>query len=364
MRILYDHQATSMQDAGGISVYYYQLIQALLSHEDIHITLLAGKNDSVVPFGSLAKANCRIASFRTRVRPGFIRYAMNDLIVSGLGAVAGTFDIYHPTLYRCLPLLRANAIVVTHHDCILELFPQMFKHVAARRQVKRRQFAQADAIICVSENSRNDLLRFYDIPQEKTHVIHLGVTELPIGTLPAGLHIGIPYLLHVGARNQRKNFEVLVKAFARSRIQSDVDLVFAGGGEYTQEEASLIEREGLGKKVILFPRVSNEQLGALYRAAHAFVYPSIYEGFGLPPVEAMACGTVPVVSGVSAMPEICGDGAIYFDPYSAESMMESLECACYDETTRNRIREAGRVVAARYTWEECARKTLQVYRDL
>ena len=364
MRILYDHQVTSLQDAGGISVYFYQVAGHIVREEGIDVTLLLGRNNSVVPFTSLTRDNCHVRSSATRLKRGFTRYAVNEVSTSARLAVAGKFDIYHPTLYRCMPFARTRATVVTHHDCILEMFPELFRDVAARRHVKRRQFARADAIVCVSENSRQDLVRFYEIAPEKLRVIHLGVTALAAGTLPGENRSFGPYLLYVGGRKLVKNFQGLIRAFGASRLRNEFRIVCAGGGDFTKEESQLIASEGLQGRVTLLPRVPDDQMGALYREAHVFVYPSLYEGFGLPPLEAMICGTVPVVSQVSSIPEVCGEGAIYFDPQSVESMVDSLERACYDATLREGIRQKGATVVTRYSWERCAEQTLRLYRDL
>jgi len=364
MRILYDHQVTSLQDAGGISAYFYQVARLLSQEQGIDITLCLGGNNSVVPFGSLARENCHVLSYVTSFKRGFTRYIVNDAVTSAYLATRGRFDVYHPTLYRCMPFARTHAVVVTHHDCILEMFPELFRNPAGRRLVKKRQFARADAIICVSENSRRDLVRFYEVAPEKLHVIHLGMTKPGIGAMPAAASAARPYLLYVGGRKLVKNFTGLVRAFGASRLRDEFKLVCAGGGEFNKEELQLIAGESLEGRVVLLPRVPDEQMGALYQGAHAFVYPSLYEGFGLPPLESMACGTVPVVSGVSSMPEVCGEGAIYFDPNSVESMVDSLERACYDSSLREEMRQKGASVVARYSWDNCARQTLRVYRDL
>jgi glycosyltransferase involved in cell wall biosynthesis len=362
MRILYDHQITSLQDAGGISLFFYQLIRNLLKEPDVDITHLLGRFNSVIPFDSLSGPNYRVRGTRTHMKKGYLRYALNELLTSAPAAATGKFDIYHPTHFRNMLTVRSAAIVACHHDSILERYPETVGNAAARMAAKRRQFKQADAILCISESSRQDLHRFYDVPTEKSHVIHLGVTPFPEGSLPEKVHP--PYLLYVGTRKLCKNFDSLIKAFAASRLHRDFTLVCAGGGAFTEEESRLIESERIADRVLLLPRVSNEELGALYRHAHAFVYPSLYEGFGLPPLEAMESGTIAVVSHVSSMPEVCGEGAIYFEPTSIESMVASLEQACYDEALRNEIRVKGKAVAARLTWEECARKTHELYRQI
>src|SRR5215472_9871726 len=142
MRVLYDHQATSMQNAGGISVYFYELVRNLTRFAEVDTTLLLGKIGSVLPFESLAGPQSHVNCSRTNVGPGFKRYALNDILSNAIAPAIRKFDIYHPTYYRCLPLVKSSAIVVTHHDCVLELYPHLPKNAALGRLVKRKQFAQ------------------------------------------------------------------------------------------------------------------------------------------------------------------------------------------------------------------------------
>ena len=184
------------------------------------------------------------------------------------------------------------------------------------------------------------------------------------GIPPNVVHDKSPYVLYVGARHHYKNFPGLLRAFSASRLAKDFFLICAGGGGFNDQELRAIHSEGLQTRILVLPRVSNEELGALYSQAHLFVYPSLHEGFGLPPVEAMTCGTVPVVSNAASIPEICQDAAVYFDPYSTDSMVNALELASYDSTLREAIRVKGKEIAAQYSWAECSRKTLQLYRSI
>jgi glycosyltransferase involved in cell wall biosynthesis len=364
MRILYDHQVTSLQNAGGISLYFYELIRHLIQNNNIQADLLLGSNGTVLPFKSLARNNCRVVSSKSAMRVGYVRYGINDVITNLIASLSGRFDVYHPTLYRCMPMVRSKSIVVTHHDCTQERFPNFFNSMDMRRRVKTKQFEQADAIICVSEYSRNCLLEFYPVRPEKTHVIHLGITPMQPGILPEIALGKSPYVLYVGGRQHYKNFPALLRAFRVSRLAKDFFMICAGGGSFSVGELQLIQREGLQKRIIVFPRVSSEELGALYSHAHTFVYPSLHEGFGLPPVEAMTCGTVPVVSNAASIPEICQDAAIYFDPNSLDSMVDSMEKASYDSKLRETIQERGKVIVTKYSWAECSRKTFQLYRGV
>ena len=207
MRILYDHQVFSLQDAGGASRYHFELIRNIQGSDDIAIEVLIGLNGSVMPFASLQQA--KVFGWRTGIKPGVARYAVNELFSALLAPLRGKVDIYHPTLYRALPWVRRRRIVVTHHDCIHERFPQLFSDAASVVESKRNLFAQADAIVCVSQSSRNDLLHFYEVAEQKTHVVPHGFSplqQIPVeGIAEKTSGKTSPYLLYVGSRAGYKN---------------------------------------------------------------------------------------------------------------------------------------------------------------
>lgn len=231
MRILYDHQVFSLQDAGGASRYHYELIRNLQASSEVEIELLIGLNGSVMPFGALQQARTRVLGRKTGIKPGLARYALNELFSVLIAPVRGKVDIYHPTLYRALPWVRRRRVVVTHHDCTHERFPQLFSNAASIVDAKRKLFAQADAILCVSASSRSDLLHFYQVAEEKTHVVPHGFSPLqlrPEGEQDMGAP-DAPYLLYVGSRAGYKNFALLLDAFARSGLAGDYRLLVVGG---------------------------------------------------------------------------------------------------------------------------------------
>ena len=178
MRILYDHQVFSLQDAGGASRYHFELIRNLQAWAGVALELLIGLNDSVMPFAALRNRTPGCSAVPP-IKSGLTRYALNELFSAVLAPLRGTVDIYHPTLYRALPWVRRRRIVVTHHDCIHERFPHLFSNAASIVETKRKLFAAADAILCVSASSRNDLLHFYNVAPEKTHVVYHGFSPLP-----------------------------------------------------------------------------------------------------------------------------------------------------------------------------------------
>src|SRR5271165_4011080 len=178
MRIYYDHQVCSLQDAGGASRYHYELMRYLSGRPDVETELFLGMNCAVYPYEELSSANVRVTSFGGPLHKGTLRYASNELLGNSIAPFRGTFDVYHPTHYRIMPLVRSRRIVVTLHDCIYERFP-VFRHVKEVLRAKKVTFARADAIICVSESGRKDLLRLYDVDIAKTRVIYHGLTPLP-----------------------------------------------------------------------------------------------------------------------------------------------------------------------------------------
>jgi len=384
MRILYDHQVFSLQNAGGASRYHYELMRALCEsqppthvredmHTDIHTEIHAeawlGLHDGTYPFSALRGARAQVLSCGPALDRGKFRYLVNELFSNALAPFAGTMDVYHPTLYRRMPLVRARRVVVTHHDCAHERFPQLFSNAAAIIAAKRRLYAQADAIICVSESSRQDLFRFYGTDRAKTRVIHHGLRPLA-GSADAAAQLQslLPespqnYLLFVGARPPYKNFHALLQAFQGSGLSASMLLLVAGGGPLTGEERALAQKLGIDRRLVVVPAVTDALLAEAYKSARLLVYPSRCEGFGFPPLEAMAAGCPALVGRTSSLPEICRDAAFYFDPENPRSLERELIAAASDEPARARARQRGAEVAALYSWQKCAEETLALYRE-
>ncbi len=208
MRVLYDHQLFSLQDAGGGSRYFYELARFMAATPGVQTDLLLGMNNSVHPFQNLASERTSVISFGSSLPPGMWRFLFNEAFGNMVAPFRGKMDVYHSTLYRCVPFVRARRIVATHHDCVHERFPQLFPDVEKIRRAKKRLYRLADAVICVSEASRRDLLAFYDVSDAKTTVIHHGISRMaPCSKAAENLrmHIRRPYLLFVGSRAPYKN---------------------------------------------------------------------------------------------------------------------------------------------------------------
>jgi glycosyltransferase involved in cell wall biosynthesis len=331
----------------------------------VETELFLGIDGTVYPVADLASARLRVVGFGASMQPGVPRYIVNELLANLRAPFLGKLDIYHPTHYRAMPMVRAKRVVATHLDCIYERFP-VFKHVKEVLHGKRSLYAKADAIICISESGRQDLLSFYNVDEAKTRVIYLGVSSLP--RCPAAAEqlrqqLRRDYVLFVGRRASYKNFNGLLKALHRTGLHASLDLLAVGGGPFTPEETALISELKMSDTIVHLPLASDALIGEAYAGAKVFVYPSVYEGFGIPPLEAMSLDCPVVACRAASIPEICHDAPFYFNPDDDESLDHALLSAVNDEEARRQAIERGRKVAAGYTWEKCGQETLALYRE-
>jgi glycosyltransferase involved in cell wall biosynthesis len=364
MRIFFDHQVFSLHDAGGFARYYFELANHLLGTDGVTIEMAIGLHSSIYPLSTLAREGSRVYQLRTRMRSGIPRYVANELFVNAVAMTRGRFDIYHPTYYRALPLVRRRRLVVTDHDCIHEIFPELFRNPKAVIESKKRIYSAADAIICISQSSLQDLLHYYSVDPSRTHVVHHGFTTFAECPAEDDMRASkeAPYILYVGARGGHKNFVALLEAYAASGLSRGYALVAIGGGSFTNAESGRIRSLGLDDRVRLITQASDCSLARRYRNASLFVYPSLYEGFGFPPLEAMNLGCPVLTSNTSSLPEVCGDAAFYFDPKVPGTLEAALRNTLLD---RERIAEKvakGHRQSARFSWERAAKQTLEVYR--
>lgn len=366
MRILYDHQVFSLQNHGGASVYYYELAARLGPMPGIHVDVCLGLGRSVYPFAALQADGTRIVAWDSDMRPGLPRYAVNEFLTGAWCATAGKWDIYHSTLYRRMPTVRARRLVATNHDCIQERFPELFRDNGRVVRAKRKMYAQADIIICVSESSRRDVLRYYDLAPGKTRVLHQGMPKLerqPTKATEFNERLRRPYLLYVGARYAYKNFSALLDAYASGGFSRDYDLVVVGGGDLRPPEQRQLHALGIDRNVLLWTYVSDAILAEAYSGATLFVSPSLYEGFGLPPLEALSLGCPVLASNSASVPEICGDCACYFDPEIPGDLERGIRDTLNDPDREQR-RNRGLQQANRYNWQKNAEGTLAIYQSL
>ncbi|HZS08587.1 MAG TPA: glycosyltransferase family 1 protein [Blastocatellia bacterium] len=287
-----------------------------------------------------------------------------------------TVDVLH-VQYTAPPFCPAP-VVATIHDLAFEHLPETFTRRGKMqlRLTVRRTARRAARIITVSEFSRQDIIRTYRVAPEKVAVTHNGV-ESRFTSRPqshnedAGVRrrfgIGRDFLLAVGSLQPRKNLVRLLRAYARlraTRHDFTHQLVIAGRRLWLADGIfAEIERQPWAQDVIVTDYVADDELPGLYRAAAALVYPSLFEGFGLPPLEAMACGTPVVTSDTSSLPEVVGNAALLVDPCDEMALAEAMIAITADERLRVRLREDGLERARHFTWRAAAEKTLRLYME-
>ena len=285
-------------------------------------------------------------------------------------------DLFHATHYVIPPLARAKA-VVTIHDIIHVLYPQFLPHRAAliyARVMIRRALRRADRIITVSNNSKRDLVDYFGISPARIEVIYNGVAarfraELPPGEserVAAKYALPRPYLLFLGGEKPHKNVRNVLRAFAEARRDRALPhtLVLAGPMPTNRSRVeALIAALDLGAHVVRPGVVPEEDLPGLFAGSDAFLYPTLYEGFGLPVAEAMACGVPVLTSSTSALQEIAGGYAYLVDPMDVDAIARGIVALATEPKRRQEYAELGRRRAADFSWEHAAAQTLKVYAE-
>lgn len=363
MKIAYSHQIFTEQNYGGISRYFVELATALAEMGESPL-IFAGlhRNEYLrgLEPGKVKGWFCPVKNNRG----SRLRHALSDIYMKAT-LPGWQPEIIHDTFYRQVSYPSVSVPrVVTVYDMIYELFPEHEAHGDASSREKRDAVAQADHVICISHSTRNDLIRLFGTPPEKVSVVHLGCQQSDALAAPAPRAAGKPYLLFVGSRAGIKNFKRLLEAFAGTHLQATYDLVMFGGGAFGEAERQQIQAAGLSEDCVRWVQGNDRVLAGLYAGARAFVYPSLYEGFGLPPLEAMAQGCPVASSNTSSMPEVIGPAAEYFDPTDIEAMTRALQTVLTDEVRRAELIDEGSKRVEHFTWEKTARETRAIYRKL
>lgn len=284
-------------------------------------------------------------------------------------------DIVHGTSFKLL-LNGKKGGVVTIHDLAFVKFPQYVikKHQEKFLKQTRAALKKATYVIAVSENTAKDLIQIFKINENKIKIIYQGIDEIfkPIDNKNLikekikKFGIDKPYILYVGTLEPRKNIPALLKAYASlDNLNKNYVLVLAGMKGWLYEKIfKTIEELKLQHKIILTGYVKNEDLPFLYSGAKVFVYPSFYEGFGLPPLEAMACGCPVITSNVSSLPEVVGDSGILVNPDNVEEISSAIYKIIDDEEFKKKLSYQGIERAKKFSWEKTALETLNIYKEI
>ena len=359
------------QSHGGISRLYSEILPRMCDLDDsLRITLLTeGKlRQSLSEHPRIVRR--RIPPVHRYLRPGrvwkpLLPAARN--LVHRLWIGRGEGQIWHSTYYT-LPECWHGAQVVTVVDMTHERFADLFAGPGKDRfrALKRRCVQGADAVICISETTRQDVQRFYGLDPNSIYVVPLACSDVFRQLEQHGDELRAPtrqpFLLYVGNRTHYKNFDRLLQAYSVWPYRKRVSLVVVGG-PWSADKARRLSQLRIQDRVHLLTDVDDENLCRLYNQAAAFVYPSLYEGFGIPLLEAMACGCPVIASRIPSTIEIAGECPIYFEPTKVESLLAAFEIALSAGSDPERIRTGLDRVKC-YSWDKTAGQTLEIYRAL
>ena len=287
-------------------------------------------------------------------------------------------DLFHAPHYVLPPLTPCRS-VVTIHDCIHLRFPQYLPNRIAYAYARASLWTathRAARVITVSEASKRDILSYFNIPESRVEVIYNAIDERFWRQPPADemdrvrerYQLNAPFVLYTGNIKPHKNLERLIEAFNMLRqapYLKHVQLLIIG--DEISKYATLrrtVHRYKLHKHVRFFGFVSDQTLAALYRLADVFVFPSLYEGFGLPPLEAMASGTPVITSNVSSLPEVVGDAALMIDPYDPGAIADAMRRVLTDAQLRSELRAKGLDRARSFSWERSIRRVRDIYDEV
>lgn len=344
MRVLFSPDMFVKQNVGGITRYFSEL-HAGLKDGGVDARIFAGLHSNEYIGGNAAKHLRRI--------PSLPRLILSHGAFTAYAITQRDRAVIHPTYYTAHPVPGKFPHVCTFYDLIHVRFAPKDGIIDRQRFWARR----SDKIIAISHATAEDLANLLHVPRHKIAVIHLG-THIPHQQPRRNPD---DYLLYVGARDGYKNWSIVIDALRAPEL-SGLRLVCCGGRGPTSHEMKLLEDRGLRNRVD-FVQADEETLDRLYRRAVALVYPSLYEGFGLPPLEAMARGVPVVASSASSIPEVVGDAALLFDPEDSDALVHAVS-SLFDTATREVCEKRGLARARMFPWSRTVQQTIDVYRDV
>ena len=376
MKVLYDYQAFAMQAFGGVSRSFVQLISHLPDTIQYEIAIKKCINEHLhesgiapevkrqqYPLAGLSRRGWGNKAFKA-YNHFFERMPGQRVSVNALQRK--DFDVFHPTFFNTyfLKYLNNKPFVLTVHDLTYEVLSDIVKPHRNDDQVTQRSILcpLASRIIAVSENTAADIMKFYHVPESKIKVIYHGAPETHESRSLKPL-FDFPYLLYVGSRGSYKNFTWMLDALQPwLQQQGNVKLVCTGP-EFNASELEQIHSLGLTDMVV-HRFADSDELYRLYNHAEVFIYPSMYEGFGIPILEAFANGCPVILSRASCFPEIAGDAALYFDLNDRSSLLKQVESITRDKQVRTSLLEKGQQRLQQFSWEKSAQELAQLYLSL
>ena len=380
MKLLYDHQIFTWQNSGGISRYFCELMSQFDPDTgvDFSLALRYSQNEPLHQHPQLNRfwthrndffSDSRFFSgLQKKIHVNVLNHIFNNQRESVKRLKEQDFDVFHPTYYDpyFLKHLVNKYYVLTIYDMIHEKFPDNFDKYDLTGSRKKLLAENAKQIITISGNTKKDIVKYLDIPKDKIQVIYLAnalsrVKKTDSSNISVFIKLPKHYLLFIGNRSGYKNFTFLIKAlFPVLKTNENLHIVCAGGGYFSDSEKNLIRKMNMVTRVHHYP-ADDATLQHLYKNAYAFIFPSLYEGFGIPVLEAFSCGCPAVLSNTSSLPEVGGDSALYFDSFNTNSLTNAVERILSDETLRKNLITKGCERSKLFSWEKTAAMTKKVY---
>jgi len=374
MRLLFDNQIFNEQKFGGVSRYFSELLKRFANSKDICFVLPIkfSANEYLKEVGKIKVSpgvlvGMKRGKFLERLLNRIAKSINYFLVESEL--IKQNFDIFHPTYYSTyfLKYLKNKKLVLTIHDMIHEIYPYYFKSDKNKTINNKKELAlRADKIIAISENTKKDIINFYGIPEEKIKVIYSANSLKPVRARPINApDLPENYILFVGSRSIYKNFDYFLSSIT-PLLKNDKKLcvIIAGGysgkDEISEREKSFFFELGINKQIFQYS-INDDILAYLYMNARCFVFPTLYEGFGIPILEAFACDCPAIISNTSSLPEIGGSAAMYFNPLDANSILESVSKVIYNNELRKEMILKGREQLKKFSWEKTVEEMTNLY---
>ena len=351
-KVLHDHQIFSTQKFGGISRYFHELTK---NKKNSTISVIYSDNHYFSkPF--FKKFNIKNKYFRYILAKVNKLYSICKIIFSN-------YDIFHPTYYDpyFLKYLR-KPFVITIYDMIHEKFPEYFKDSKRLIENKKKLAFKASRIIAISESTKKDIIEIYGIESGKIDVIYLASSFSLSAKKPKIRTLDFPYILFVGKRGLYKNFKNYIFAFSKvSKVHEDFKTICIGGGNFTDEEIDMFKKLEILDKVTQIS-ASEEELWDYYSNSKMFVFPSEYEGFGLPILEAFSAKTPCLLSNKSSFPEVAKKAALYFDPKNQDEIIKRILQIIESESLKKQLIEKGESRLNFFSWTKTISATENVYK--
>lgn len=361
VKVFFDGRIFTLQQQGGVSRLFFELMRSFGQAQEVEQILYRGAYVDRYPFRK--EWFKRYYGLRMPLVGRFLPIGPLDDIGMELayGVNAGSDLIYHATYYR-LPKRVRGPLVVHVYDMIHELYGGDLN----TKMLKEKALETADLVISISESTKKDLCGLYQVDPQKVVVAYPGVSSVFHGrTAPisgAERDDERPYMLYVGKRGWYKNFDLLLDTFVRRKYFHDFDLVLVGGERELSVQQQQVVADSVTKRTWLRHEFcSDTRLAELYSNATAFICTSLYEGFGIPLLEAMACGCPVIAAETSSVPEVVGDAALLFHPKDLEDLARQLDRVISDESLRAGLIERGQLRAMRFSWDAMAKAVCEGY---